>query len=440
MKKQLKNVAILLGALLIGSAALAGCGGQTSDPDPDPDPGPAPSPTLSLDITETTLFENAQVTLTATLENSAARVVWSSDDISVASVKGNDKTALVTAGSEGECSVTAKAGDLTASCAITVIGNPYYAINLPMNKLILNRTGDHASLKVILNDDSIDPEKLVWTVSDEEVCTVETYLTTAYITAGKKGDCNLTVSYDTGEGIVSSSCAITVRNTATVVENKPEIKETLYYYAFTAAGVRSEKTYRGLSNAINALVSEAGYGEGSYIATTTDPDTVVYTYKAVPYHFLNRSDVYHGFDTFEQVENGQASWWTNWPKEVDLYRNDTTNMLQLTESYAKSYYYRPTDWSLGGYSAVPSDTWAGWRSSVYAAAGACAQYSSWADDNALGLKGVEQVYDLSSATMTPSLGTQNVYAEIWTAVWYPSINEEMPYYGAYFDAGTKTST
>ncbi len=439
MRNLFRKFAILLSVVMVGMLALVGCGG-TGEPD-NPD-----APSIRLDVVETSLYIGKQATLTATLKNSEEAIVWSSSDPAVATVAGNGATGVVTAVAEGSCTVKAEAGGVSATCSLTVKKeqtqeDELFSINLPAGKLILTQSGDHASVSAIVKDDRVDPAKLSWTVDDDKVCRIESAQgNVVYLTAVAKGSCKLTVSYTDADGkTTTDSCTVTVKNTVEIIDKDPEVLETLNYYAYTSDDVRSETVYRGLSNALSAIVNGAEYGEGSYITTTDDPDTVVYTYNKKPYNFLNRSNVYHGFDNNPNVTNGQSAWWSGWTTALNLFKRSDVNMLQTIGQYANSYYYRATDWDFGGYAEDPSVTWAGWQASVYSAAGAGAQYTSWADADALGINGVEQVYDLSASTMTPSLGTQTVFAEIWTSIWTPSINETMPYYGVYFDAGTTAS-
>ncbi len=77
------------------------------------------TPSLSLNQTSLSLTAGETYQLAATLENSDASVVWSTADGGVATVSGG----LVTAVAKGVTSVTATAGELSASCAVTVSDN-----------------------------------------------------------------------------------------------------------------------------------------------------------------------------------------------------------------------------------------------------------------------------------------------------------------------------
>ena len=103
-----------------------------------------PATGITLDKTSVTLYSNTTpntVTLTATVQpdNTTDTVVWSSSDESVATVNNG----VVTAAANGTATITAKAGDQTATCTVTVKtyssgggsssddSDPTYAISAP---------------------------------------------------------------------------------------------------------------------------------------------------------------------------------------------------------------------------------------------------------------------------------------------------------------------
>ena len=78
-----------------------------------------PATSIALDKTSVEVFSGKTVTLTATVSpaNTTDTVTWSSDDGSIATVNENG---VVTGVSQGTATITAKAGDKTASCTVTV--------------------------------------------------------------------------------------------------------------------------------------------------------------------------------------------------------------------------------------------------------------------------------------------------------------------------------
>ena len=85
---------------------------------------------ITLDKTELVLIVGdaaAQLKATVAPDNATDKTVtWSSDKTSVATV---DATGKVTAVAEGEATITAKAGDKTATCKVTVTAPGMNAID-----------------------------------------------------------------------------------------------------------------------------------------------------------------------------------------------------------------------------------------------------------------------------------------------------------------------
>lgn len=101
-----KLLTMLLCAVLAlsGAVSLAACGGDDD------------KLTLSLNKTTLTLDVGASETLTATPSKEGETVTWSSSNPGVATVSSGKVTAVA----EGSATITAKAGDATATCAVTV--------------------------------------------------------------------------------------------------------------------------------------------------------------------------------------------------------------------------------------------------------------------------------------------------------------------------------
>jgi uncharacterized protein YjdB len=72
---------------------------------------------ITLDKSEITLLINESVTLKATVTPANTSIEWTSSKDAVASV---DKNGKVTAKTVGQAEITAKAGDKTAKCIVTV--------------------------------------------------------------------------------------------------------------------------------------------------------------------------------------------------------------------------------------------------------------------------------------------------------------------------------
>ena len=148
------------------------------------------------------LEKGASATLTATVTPANATdktVTWSTSDAAVATVDANGK---VTAVGGGNATITAKAGDKEATCAVTVTV-PVSSLSLNKNTLSLTE-GDSETLIATVNPSDATDKTVTWSTSNAAVATVDadgkvTALTegTAVITAkagGKEATCAVTVS------------------------------------------------------------------------------------------------------------------------------------------------------------------------------------------------------------------------------------------------------
>ena len=111
----MKHFGILIPAL--AGLFLFSCG---KNPDPVPEPTVIDVMSVSLDKTELTLFPGSVETLVATVKPDNASdktVVWSSSDTGVATVDDG----MVTTIKSGTATITAKAGEKSAACQVTVV-------------------------------------------------------------------------------------------------------------------------------------------------------------------------------------------------------------------------------------------------------------------------------------------------------------------------------
>ena len=95
-------------------AAFTACGDEDGDANT-----PVAVTGVTLNITETSLEEGGSMTLSATVTPSDAAdktVTWSTSNYKVAAVDGGKVTAVAA----GKATITAKAGDKTATCVVTV--------------------------------------------------------------------------------------------------------------------------------------------------------------------------------------------------------------------------------------------------------------------------------------------------------------------------------
>lgn len=194
----------LLSALLILSSGMC----SPDNPEPTPQPNPVtPSvvsvSSVSLNKTTLTLTEGESEVLTATVKPDNATdktVTWSSSDASVAKVE-NGKVTAVKAGS---ATISAKAGDKSATCTVTVNKKVVAVTSITLNKTELTLTeGESETLTATVKPDDATDKTVTWTTSDASIATVDA---NGKVTAVKEGSATVTAT----AGDKSATCVITV--------------------------------------------------------------------------------------------------------------------------------------------------------------------------------------------------------------------------------------
>lgn len=164
-----------------------------------------PVSSITLSKTELALTEGDSETLTATVKPDDATdktVTWSSSDQTVASV---DAAGKVTAKKAGTATITAKAGDKTATCKINVEAKviPVSSITLDKSELTLTE-GDSETLTATVKPDDATDKTVTWSSSDQTVASVDA---AGKVTANKAGSATITAK----AGEQSVSCEVTVK-------------------------------------------------------------------------------------------------------------------------------------------------------------------------------------------------------------------------------------
>lgn len=159
-------------------------------------------PVTSVTLNKTSLNlkkgQNEVLTATVSPDNATDKSVsWSSSDATVASVNQNGK---VTALKSGNVTITAKAGEKTATCSVT--------ITTPVESVSLDRTsvnlveGQTTTLVATINPNDADEKTIEWTTSNASVAMISNGVVTAIaegnavVTAkagGKSATCSVTV-------------------------------------------------------------------------------------------------------------------------------------------------------------------------------------------------------------------------------------------------------
>ena len=157
---------------------------------------------VELDRTEVELVEGESATIVATVKPDDATdktVTWSSSDSSVAAIDDGK----VIASREGSAVITAKAGEKSATCRITVVKKVIPVESVELNKKDLNLTEGNSEILVatVKPDDATD-KTVSWTSSNTSVATVSNGTVTAFA-AG-------TATITAKAGDKSATCAVTV--------------------------------------------------------------------------------------------------------------------------------------------------------------------------------------------------------------------------------------
>lgn len=199
----------------------------------------APSyPVTSIKVSPDTLTltkkgETAQ--LTAEVTPSYAdnkRVTWQSSDEKVATVDENGK---VTAVGNGTATITATSvsGSYTATVSVTVkIPVEIQKLTIEAEKETLTKIGESTELKVKIEPENADLQKLIWKSDNEKVAIVNE---NGKVTAVGNGTAEITVT--TEDGKITASIMITVK-----VPDEPTINKSTGFRRLRARSVKQTKT------------------------------------------------------------------------------------------------------------------------------------------------------------------------------------------------------
>ncbi|MCQ2174253.1 MAG: Ig-like domain-containing protein, partial [Bacteroidales bacterium] len=147
-----------------------------------------------------TIFAGTSITLTATIAPANATdktVTWTTSDAAVATVSNG----VVTAKKVGTATITAKAGEKTATCTITVVATPVTSVSLDRTSASL-KAGETVTLTATVKPDDATDKTVTWTTSDATVATVSN----GVVTAKKVGTATITAK----AGEKTATCTITV--------------------------------------------------------------------------------------------------------------------------------------------------------------------------------------------------------------------------------------
>ena len=193
------------------------CGYTISAEEPDTE-DPIAVEGITLDKTTATVEEGATVTLTATVtpDNATDKTVtWSTSDETIATVSGG----VVTGVKAGEVTITAKAGDKSATCTVTVTAASTEPEVVPVTGVTLSQTAvtldidQSITLTATVAPENATNKAVTWASDKTDVATVDA---NGKVTAVAAGTANITVT--TADGGKTATCAVTV-NPATEPED-----------------------------------------------------------------------------------------------------------------------------------------------------------------------------------------------------------------------------
>ena len=155
-----------------------------------------------LNKTSVELVEGDAETLTATVKPDNATdktVTWSTSDAAIATVDNGKVTAV----KEGEATITAKAGDKSATCKVVVAKKVIAVESVELNKTSVELVeGEAETLTATVKPDNATDKTVTWSTSDASIATVDN----GKVTAIKEGEATITAT----AGEQFATCQITV--------------------------------------------------------------------------------------------------------------------------------------------------------------------------------------------------------------------------------------
>ena len=239
---------------------------------------------ISFNKTSVSLKAGETVTLTATVKPDDATdktVTWSTSDATVATVSNG----VVTAKKVGTATITAKAGDKSATCEITVVATPVTSVTLNKTSASV-KAGETVTLTATVKPDDATDKTVTWSTSDATVATVSN----GVVTAKKVGTATITAK----AGDKSATCEITVVATpvTAVTLNKTSVSlkagETVTLTATVKPDDATDKTVtwgssdESVAKVENGIVTAIGKGLSTITAKAGDTSATCMVTVSVP--------------------------------------------------------------------------------------------------------------------------------------------------------------
>ena len=210
---------------------------------------------ITLSQTSASLVEGETMTLSATVTPDDATdktVTWSTSDAAIVTVDNG----VVTAVAAGTATITAKAGDRTATCVVTVAKKVIAVTGITLSQSTATLTeGESLTLSATVAPDDATDKTVTWSTSDASIVTVDNGVVTtvaagtATITA-KAGDRTATCVVTVAKKVIAVTGITLSQSTATLTEG-----ESLTLSATVAPDDATDKTVTwGTSDAAVATV------------------------------------------------------------------------------------------------------------------------------------------------------------------------------------------
>ena len=251
------------------------CGYTMTTETPDPD-DPIAVEGITIDKTTATVEEGATVTLTATVTPGNATdktVTWSTSNEAIATVSGG----VVTGVKAGEVTITAKAGDKSATCTVTVTAAATEPEVVPVTGVTLSQTAvtldidQSITLTATVAPENATNKAVTWASDKTDIATVDA---NGKVTAVAAGTANITVT--TADGGKTATCAVTVNPAA---DPDPPVHEHTWSTEWTtdADSHWHECTGEGCDEVKDKAAHSDGNSDGKcdtcgYTMTTETPD------------------------------------------------------------------------------------------------------------------------------------------------------------------------
>lgn len=190
-------------AVSVGTCDISGsCGGKTASCHVSVTPILVTE--VRLDTSRVSLLIGGSYALLATVlpENASDKTVtWTSSDEAIATVSSEG---VVSARRLGTCTITATAGEKTATCEVKVNPIPVSSVSLDKNELAIFIGDSETLTATVLPSNATYPE-VTWSTSDESIATVSY---DGVVTAVGVGSCMITAT----AGGERDQCAVTVNS------------------------------------------------------------------------------------------------------------------------------------------------------------------------------------------------------------------------------------